>query len=61
MDKDERCCGSGACIINGTGLCWCGHQWNGTTMCHPETTEAPEAPKPTTQPLQSDAAQRETP
>lgn len=38
MDNDdERCCGTGTCIINAEGLCWCGQQWNGTAMCRPET------------------------
>lgn len=58
MDKDERCCGSGACIINDEGLCWCGQQWNGSTMCRPA---APEDSKVTTAPLQTDAAPGETP
>ena len=41
MDNDdERCCGTGTCIINDEGLCWCGQQWNGTTMCRPETMAA---------------------
>lgn len=36
MDNDdERCCGTGTCIINAEGLCWCGQQWNGTAMCRP--------------------------
>lgn len=34
--EDERCCGTGTCIINAEGLCWCGQKWNGTTMCFPE-------------------------
>jgi hypothetical protein len=39
MDNDdERCCGTGTCIINDEGLCWCGQQWNGTSMCRPEAT-----------------------
>lgn len=33
--EDERCCGTGTCIINAEGLCWCGQQWNGHTMCFP--------------------------
>jgi hypothetical protein len=38
MDNDdERCCGTGTCIINDEGLCWCGQQWNGTAMCRPGT------------------------
>jgi len=35
-NNDERCCGSGTCIINSEGLCWCGQQWNGTAMCRPQ-------------------------
>jgi hypothetical protein len=31
-EQDERCCGSGVCIINATGECWCGQVWNGTKM-----------------------------
>lgn len=34
--EDPRCCGSGTCIINAEGFCWCGQQWNGTRMCFPE-------------------------
>ena len=28
MTNDTRCCGSGACIIDPEGRCWCGQQWN---------------------------------
>lgn len=35
--EDERCCGSGTCIINSEGSCWCGQQWNGSRMCFPDT------------------------
>jgi hypothetical protein len=31
--KDDRCCGSGTCIINDQGECWCGQQWDGEKMC----------------------------
>jgi len=58
MDEDERCCGTGTCLINNEGLCWCGQQWNGTTMCRPET---PEASAPVPGPLQTDAARQESP
>ncbi len=34
--EDERCCGSGTCIINTEGTCWCGQRWDGTRMCFPE-------------------------
>lgn len=36
---DERCCGTGTCIINAQGLCWCGQQWDGQTMCRPALPE----------------------
>ena len=35
MVEDERCCGTGTCLINAEGLCWCGQQWDGQTMCRP--------------------------
>jgi len=39
MTEDTRCCGSGTCIIDADGRCWCGQQWDGQKMCH-----APLAP-----------------
>lgn len=33
MTEDPRCCGSGTCIIDSEGRCWCGQQWNGERMC----------------------------
>ncbi|MCO4093532.1 MAG: hypothetical protein HEQ37_03505 [Acidovorax sp.] len=33
--EDARCCGTGTCIINDDGYCWCGQQWDGTKMCFP--------------------------
>ena len=29
---DKRCCGSGTCIINEEGVCWCGQRWDGNKM-----------------------------
>jgi hypothetical protein len=29
---DKRCCGSGVCIINVAGECWCGQVWDGEKM-----------------------------
>ena len=29
-NADSRCCGSGVCIINQQGECWCGQVWNGS-------------------------------
>lgn len=40
--EDPRCCGSGACIINDQGQCWCGQSWNGEQMCFPDTPESKE-------------------
>jgi hypothetical protein len=37
--NDTRCCGSGACIINKDGLCWCGQKWDGTKLLKPQTAE----------------------
>jgi hypothetical protein len=38
--EDPRCCGTGTCIINEEGLCWCGQRWNGERMCFPEPAAA---------------------
>ena len=32
MTDDPRCCGTGTCLINAEGLCWCGQQWDGEKM-----------------------------
>lgn len=37
---DPRCCGTGTCLINAEGRCWCGQQWNGDRMCFPEPSPA---------------------
>jgi hypothetical protein len=41
MQDDERCCGTGTCIIDAAGRCWCGQQWNGERMCMPPLDSAP--------------------
>jgi hypothetical protein len=33
MSEAPRCCGSGTCIIDPDGRCWCGQQWDGERMC----------------------------
>lgn len=46
MSNDPRCCGTGTCIIDGDGRCWCGQVWDGEKMCfaqRPETATPPEA------------------
>jgi len=35
MQEDERCCGTGTCIIDAAGACWCGQVWDGEKMCRP--------------------------
>jgi hypothetical protein len=40
MSEDPRCCGSGTCIIDNEGRCWCGQQWDGQKMCHASLTQA---------------------
>ena len=37
MTTDTRCCGSGTCLINAEGLCWCGQRWDGNDMLPPES------------------------
>jgi len=34
-EDDARCCGSGTCIIDVEGRCWCGQQWDGEKMVSP--------------------------
>lgn len=44
MSDDPRCCGTGTCIINAEGLCWCGQRWDGEKMCFmPEPVVQPDA------------------
>jgi hypothetical protein len=48
--EDPRCCGTGTCIINDDGQCWCGQTWDGERMCFAQTPPAvpgeaqPDAP-----------------
>jgi hypothetical protein len=35
MSADPRCCGSGTCIINSAGECWCGQRWDVEKMYQP--------------------------
>ena len=43
MQEDDRCCGTGTCIIDAQGRCWCGQQWDGEKMCipAPDSNQAP--------------------
>jgi hypothetical protein len=47
MEEDERCCGTGTCLINADGLCWCGQQWDGEKMSRPSDDQ--ENPSVSTQ------------
>jgi hypothetical protein len=42
MSEDPRCCGTGTCIIDPEGRCWCGQQWDGEKMAMPKL-ETPSA------------------
>ena len=42
MSEDSRCCGTGTCLIDAHGRCWCGQQWDGEQMCRP----TPESGEP---------------
>ena len=44
MTEDERCCGTGTCIVDAQGRCWCGQQWDGQTMCHPPLDKVDAVP-----------------
>ena len=44
MNDDPRCCGSGTCLIDAEGRCWCGQQWDGEKMCHAPLPGAPAQP-----------------
>jgi hypothetical protein len=39
MTEDPRCCGTGTCIINDDGECWCGQKWDGEKMCFPKSDD----------------------
>ena len=56
MQEDERCCGTGTCLINEQGLCWCGQQWNGGAIGF----QPPQSP-PDEKPVQSTAGDRPPP
>jgi hypothetical protein len=46
MKEDRRCCGSGTCIIDPEGRCWCGQQWNGEKMVAPALSPSPGPGRP---------------
>lgn len=54
---DKRCCGSGVCIINDAGECWCGQVWDGEKMAAPALNLKPVKDKD--QEIDSDAPKSE--
>jgi hypothetical protein len=47
MTEDPRCCGTGTCIIDPEGRCWCGQVWDGEKMSAPKREPAePQAELP---------------
>jgi len=50
MTDDVRCCGTGTCLINEDGYCWCGQRWDGEKMCAPVPTPFSE-PEPSSETL----------
>jgi len=46
MTEDPRCCGTGTCIINDEGVCWCGQKWDGEKMCFENHQDAPRSETP---------------
>ena len=40
---DTRCCGTGTCMINAEGVCWCGQRWDCDKMCPPGLQKTPPA------------------
>ena len=54
MNEDLRCCGSGTCIIDTDGRCWCGQRWDGNRLV------GPGEPCPAPAPAQSTDSQQDT-
>ena len=46
MTEDLRCCGTGTCLINAEGICWCGQRWDGAKMCFPDQPHTQESLSP---------------
>lgn len=57
MQDDERCCGTGTCIIDAQGVCWCGQKWDGEKMFRPpmESTDVADTSEPPLEPKQPDS------
>lgn len=58
MSEDPRCCGTGTCIINNEGVCWCGQVWDGEKMCMPRSLEVKDEDRDETQKITDPASNR---
>jgi hypothetical protein len=56
MAEDPRCCGTGTCIINDEGVCWCGQKWDGEKMCFMPELRRSQTPWPRATPPRSHLA-----
>ena len=54
MTEDSRCCGTGTCLINAEGVCWCGQRWDGTKMCFPDKPHSSETALHLNTPIKND-------
>ena len=50
MTDDSRCCGTGTCLINAEGICWCGQRWDGEKMCFADNKAVVESVTSTSKP-----------
>ena len=56
MTEDSRCCGTGTCLINAEGVCWCGQRWDGKKMCFSDQPLGHETAAPLSSPDSKDAS-----
>jgi hypothetical protein len=58
MREDPRCCGTGTCIINNEGICWCGQVWDGEKMSMPKPMDIKIEDHDATQKITDSSANR---
>lgn len=46
MSEDPSCCGTGTCIIDSEGRCWCGQHWDREKLGLPVSGSQSEATPP---------------
>jgi hypothetical protein len=57
--QDTRCCGTGTCLIDSQGRCWCGQQWDGAQLCRPNEPAAADNKAAIDDAAQADDAESE--